>query len=93
MNLWIRSQDRKELRPNPKFGIEILDDSCYIVDRYTFDNAFLLGTYKTEERALEVLDEIQEFIECREKSNIELNIDGINQTITYPKRTYKMPKE
>lgn len=58
MNLWIRSQDRKELRPNPKFGIENLDDSWYIVDRYTFDNAFLLGTYKTEERALEVLDEI-----------------------------------
>lgn len=93
MNLWIRSQNKKELIPNPQFGIEQCEERYYIVDRYNFGNDFILGEYKSEERALEVLDEIQEFIECREKSNIELNIDGINQTITYPKRIYKMPKE
>lgn len=53
MNLWIRSQDKKELRSNPKLGIE---NDYYIVDRYNIDRAIILGQYATEERALKVLD-------------------------------------
>lgn len=63
MNLWIRSQDKKELRPNPNLGIERLESNYYIVDRYSFDKEIILAKYATEERALEVLDEIQELLE------------------------------
>ena len=63
MNLWIRSQDKKELRPNPKLGIDRLESNYYIVDRYSFEKEIILGKYVTEERALEVLDEIQELLE------------------------------
>ena len=62
MKLWIRSQDRKELRPQPKLGIDKLENKYYIVDRYNFESAIILGVYETEERALEVLDEIQNAI-------------------------------
>ena len=93
MELWIRSQNKKELIPNPKLGIDQCENRYYIVDRYNFENAFILGEYKSKERALEILDEIQEFIEDKEKSNIEITSDGINQSITYPKIVYEMPKE
>lgn len=59
MNLWIRSQNKKELIPNPKLGIDQCENRYYIVDRYNFENAFILGEYKSKERALEVLDEIE----------------------------------
>ena len=62
MDLYIRSQDRKELRPQPKLGIDKLENKYYIVDRYNFESAIILGVYETEERALEVLDEIQDKI-------------------------------
>lgn len=61
MNLWIRSQDRKSLIPTPKLDIEKANDSHYIVDRYDFERGNILAKYKTEERAIEVLDEIQMF--------------------------------
>lgn len=93
MELWIRSQNKKELIPDPKLGIDQCENRYYIVDRYNFENAFILGEYKSKERALEVLDEIQEFIEDKEKSNIEITSDGINQSITYPKIVYEMPEE
>ena len=59
MELWIRSQDKKELRPQPKLGIEKTANGWCIIDRYNFYDSYGLGIYKTEERALEVLDEIQ----------------------------------
>lgn len=65
MKLWIRSQDRKELRPQPKLGIDKLESLYYIVDRYDFEKAYILGKYETEERALEVLDEIQNILKPR----------------------------
>ena len=65
MDLWIRSQDKKEFRSNPKFGIDMVGNDYYIVDRYSFEKGIILGKYATEERALEVLDEIQLLlIEC-----------------------------
>ena len=54
MELWIRSQDRKDLISTR--GI------CMAKGDYEqigiFANGMVIGTYKTKERALEVLDEI-----------------------------------
>lgn len=98
MNLWIRSQDKKELRSNPKLGIE---NDYYIVDRYNIDRAIILGQYATEERALKVLDEIEERIMII--NTISLVKDSVSliayknalseekiKGIGYP---YQMPKE
>lgn len=55
MDLWVRSQDRRRL---------IKVDLLSIKDFYNIvsDDFYVLGTYKTEERALEVLDEIQNIL-------------------------------
>lgn len=73
MNLWIRSQNKKELIPNPQFGIEQCEERYYIVDRYNFGNDFILGEYKSEERALEVLDEIQKLLIALPRTEIPFN--------------------
>ena len=51
MNLWIRSQDKKALIPINK----MLTISCSSM----FYDGIILGVYKTEQRVLEILDEIQ----------------------------------
>lgn len=88
MNLWIRSQDKMELRPNPKLAIEVIQGRYYVTDRYEFDKSNILGIYETEKRALEVLDEIQSAIEhkgdCyyKKEEDALCNIYGV----------YEMPK-
>ncbi len=70
MNLWIRSQDRRILQ---KVDNIFLDANYGNKRISTYDgNNTELGTYKTKERALEVLDEIQNFI-C-----IEIHENNIN---------------
>lgn len=63
MKLWIRSQDRKMLRINPELEIFEYDNrKNLIIDTKgctDYNKLKVLGTYKTKERALEVLDEIQ----------------------------------
>lgn len=56
MNLWVRSQDKENLIPikNP---ICVYDNK--IVYKESASYIMTLAEYKTEERALEVLDEIQ----------------------------------
>ena len=60
MELWIRSQDKRTLIQTNRIDI---DDKSIIVwqNNYNCDETYL-GTYGTKERALEVLDEIQDFI-------------------------------
>ena len=56
MKLWVRSQDKTNLVKVDRLTI---DDTNSIFCDY---NDFYLGTYKTKERALEVLDEIQNIL-------------------------------
>lgn len=82
MNLWIRSQSKLSLiRPN---NICIRGNSNVIVsysDNLAIDNYITLGSYKTKERVLEVLNEIQEQLE-----NV-LNYDHMESKV------YIMPEE
>lgn len=90
MDLWIRSQDRQDLirvdgrfhvqetSVNPhshKWGI-LIDGRCYYAE------------YSTEERALEVLDEIQELLEPVHIVEVSKKEAVIGANILY-----KMPKE
>ena len=54
MVLWVRSQDKKALIPINK----MITNTCEVL----FYDGIILGTYETKERALEVLDEIQDYI-------------------------------
>lgn len=102
MELWIRSQDKMKLIP--------INDELYTPNSRTgedfgvFYRETMLGYYKTKERTLEVLDEIQNIIYINKLFNADINafkksleIEGYTEkeiskalkTIS----TYEMPKE
>jgi hypothetical protein len=74
--MWIRTQDKKGLIDCTDIRIVNYTDCCRIWD-YNVDET--LGKYETEQRALEVLDEIQEqmtqrveITDMREIANYEM---------------------
>ena len=92
MELWSRSQDKRTLiQPN---RIDI-DDNAIIVwqNNYNCDETYL-GTYKTKERALEVLDEIQNLLIGYINDEISQGRVSAILGTTYTKTMfYEMPKE
>ena len=88
MELWIRSQDKTDLVKVDRLTI---DDTNSIFGDY---NDFYLGTYKTKERALEVLDAIHQRL-----VNIQcIELAGVEYITSHMKRTgvdcvYEMPEE
>lgn len=58
MDLWIRSQDRQDLILAKHITVET--DCVYVLTTDDYRN--YVGEYETKERALEVLDEIQNLI-------------------------------
>lgn len=100
MDLWIRSQDKMKMLPNPKLAIIISGD---VENGYSFDiydtSAYnqevnlrygYLGTYDTKERALEVLDEIQNKINL---INLGHDFGSPMVDLKNPTYIYQMPKE
>ena len=103
MDLWIRSQDKNNLL---KVVNVKLDSRTLYANTKTDEWAVKIGFYKTKERALEVLDEIQKLIKPIFKINYEYDdsqpiIDGewlkslkaeskIEELSCY---VYEMPKE
>lgn len=68
MELWIRTQDRMNLVQIKQISLNYQNNKQVIAnyepEQYENSSCFyeFLGTYKTKERALEVLDEIQELL-------------------------------
>ncbi len=104
MNLSIRTQNKDVLIPYNGLYIDDSDmvDKGY-VEIYSGDGRFELGIYKSKERALEVLDEIQKRIAYVESiSNFDLSNVNITKII-YPilkennidnlSIVYEMPKD
>ena len=89
MDLWIRSQDKEDLVNSP---LRVYYDKNYEevhqLKANTYDETICLGTYKTKERALEVLDEIQK-LDINNNSNVEV----VWYFSTLIKITYNMPEE
>ena len=85
MELWIRSQDRENtVKIINQYGLKYNDT---IIANYQpnftdkYDGYYeVLGTYKTKERALEVLDEIQDLMRSLADSDLKII-------------QYEMPKE
>lgn len=89
MELWIRSQDKERLRlidslriyqEEEQIGFNIQDGGC------------ILGTYKTKERALEVLDEIHDHLEKMYWFNPQVENDRRLRVLT-KSYVYNMPLE
>lgn len=82
MDLWIRSQDKTTIIRPVSISLDNLRTSIF--GYYCGDYYKVLGTYKTKERTLEVLDEIQtlieEYYDCLD-----------NKIVLAP--VYNMPKE
>lgn len=91
MELWIRSQDKKQLLK--------VNDGLFIANGFTdTDDSFIgiknvghVGRYKTEKRALEILDEIRDelissdFMPIEKKEEVVLTCGSA--------RIYEMPKD
>lgn len=78
MELWIRSQDKNTL-----INAKRIDYYYYNGEHTIFsdDLKIILGIYKTEERSLEILDEIQNHL---------VNINDSRDSYFY---VYEMPKD
>ena len=86
MELWIRSQDKMNLVKVRQINVNYQDNkqviANYAPEQYENSGCYfeLLGTYKTKERALEVLDEIQDLLQ-------NAYVGGSNRVV------YQMPKD
>lgn len=85
MDLWIRSQNKGAL-----IKVEMLGNTDGTIKSYLGNNQTVLGTYKSGERVLEILDEIQEaqlgnyHYRCPSNVKVSNNEDTI---------VYEMPQE
>lgn len=93
MELWIRSQDKECLMKVDR--IDISDNNIIMANGFEI----WLGAYKSKERALEVLEEIQGKIaqnECLKSMISKLsNVKGEEEKIgkLFKEMIYEMPKE
>ena len=78
MNLWVRTQD-KECLTNISNIQYVYKNNIHGLGTY-YDNLKILGTYKTKERAIEILDEIQDLLQ-------NAYIENANRIV------YQMPKD
>ena len=84
MNLWVRSQDKTNLVKIRQISLNYQNNkqiiANYIPDFYPNSGEYyeFLGTYKTKERALEILDEIQQMLK---NETIETEIKYIDNQV------------
>ena len=106
MELWIRSQDRTTLINTRRIDVD--DNNIIVWDEGRYASEIYLGIYKTKERAIEVLDEIQNILKPKIVSKFDnkpkyLEDGTINdvliprEEIDYSKQlstyVYEMPKD
>ena len=72
MDLWIRSQNRALLEKAETIKIAHYIKNKKLTNSIVVNNDYIFGEYKTKERALEVLDEIQDIL----KPKIEITKVG-----------------
>ena len=91
MDLWIRSQNKEKLCKieNIKY-MDTSDDFENDTHSLWNDNNGILGIYKTKQRALEVLDEIQKKINL---INLGHDFGSPMIDLKNPTYIYEMPKE
>lgn len=97
MDLWIRTQNRENIvKVINGYGLKYNDKKTIIANYQpdfsdNYDGSYdVLGTYETKERALEVLDKIQEHIGFL---NVEMGAGRFGELDFQADIVYEMPKE
>ena len=93
MDLWVRSQDREDLIKVDRLAVNDNRIEANFKLFYSGCDYLVLGIYETNERALEVLDEIQEYLEKMGKDEILTDKLGIMSGIKHYGIVYEMPEE
>ena len=99
--MWIRTQNKEDLIKCQKISIIGPGKDVYLLVELTNDNYIELGVYKSKERALEVLDEIQAYLENNYLAISDMPQHNNNPWIDYcpryitrtTKTVYQMPEE
>lgn len=92
--MWIRSQSKKVLlNVNQVVINNTKDESEYYIHGYSERGIDILGVYSTEEKALNVLDEIQEKIEYPYPSKIVPSIGTNCYHLIENNKFYQMPQD
>ena len=97
MELWIRSQDKMNLVKIRQISLNYQNNkqiiANYVPDFFENSGAYyeLLGTYKTKERAIEVLDEIQDELIGSDFMHIEKNEEVV--LTCGSAKIYEMPEK
>lgn len=93
MELWVRSQDKELLMKTPELRYKQKGNDYSLLAYDTSSGYRILGVYKSKERAIQILDEIQNFMRdfaCVKKINrLGEEIDMIPKPILI----YNMPKD
>jgi hypothetical protein len=79
MKLWIRSQDGILLEKAEAIKIANYDGTIGIV----INNDYVFGEYKTKERAIEVLDEIQNILKKDKFEDERFCCDKLTKAMVY----------
>lgn len=90
MELWVRSQDKETLIKSYELYIRPYSN-IYVIRAKRTSN--IMGLYKTKERALEVLDEIQEYLEKQGQDYLLADENGIITGQKHYGFVYEMPEE
>ena len=106
MELWIRSQDKMNLVKVRQISVNYQDNkqiiANYMPELYENSGEYyeILGIYKTKERAIEVLDEIQNILICKYMISLDYkNALGSNftskqiQEVLKETSVYQMPEK
>ena len=90
MEFWIRSQDKRILQKVDNVFLNANYDNKRI-STYVGDSNTTLGEYKTKERAIEILDEIQDELISSDFMPIEKNEEAV--LTCGSARIYEMPED
>lgn len=93
MELWIRSQDKTRLGKIELIEYQEDDYGFYLFGWKDKFEGTRLATYKSKERALEVLDEIQDKILNGAFATIQNGLGETKDFIPNPIFIYEMPSE
>ena len=92
MELWVRSQDKERLGKIVYLELKNDDYGFHIIGWRDKFEGTKIATYKTKERALEVLDEIQKIFDFRIENKSYEEADIFLKANMFPK-IYQMPEE
>lgn len=77
MDLWLRSQDRHQLIKVDSIGLTYDDGKASRIVCYENSRTWVVARYRTQERAMEVLDEIQNYLTPRFIVNSQGDTDSL----------------